>query len=162
MRRERRAWRIDSASYPRSPTMHSGRHRGRPPSPCNGGIESTSGKACCESLRLAAVNWIASGMPCPSQIRWRLLPGLARSVGFGPVCAPQKPPAPNNCRQPHATSQSGHHAKASSATQNGSNPKFRSAANRVNAANTSCRSHNLTRSATSARECHFGVRTGCL
>jgi hypothetical protein len=30
----------------------------------------------------------ASGTPRPSQIRWRLLPRLARSVGLGPVCFP--------------------------------------------------------------------------
>ena len=30
----------------------------------------------------------ASGTPRPSQIRWRLLPRLARSVGFGPVWSP--------------------------------------------------------------------------
>src|SRR5262245_3508587 len=29
-----------------------------------------------------------SGTPCPSQIRCRLLPRLARSVGFGPVSVP--------------------------------------------------------------------------
>ena len=32
----------------------------------------------------------AKGMPRPSQIRWRLLPRLALSVGFGPVSSPPK------------------------------------------------------------------------
>ncbi len=53
------------------------------------GIASTSGKACCESWRLAPVSLTARGTPRPSQIRWRLLPGLALSVGLGPVCPPK-------------------------------------------------------------------------
>jgi hypothetical protein len=87
---------------------------------------------------LAPVSSIANGMPCPSQIKWRLLPRLARSVGFGPVCSPQKPLAPNNCQRPHATSRSGHHEKANSATRNGSNPRFRPVANHATAANKQC------------------------
>ena len=49
--------------------------------------------ASCESWRLAPVKRTASGTPRPSQITWRLLPRLARSVGFGPVCVP-----PNTAR----------------------------------------------------------------
>jgi hypothetical protein len=41
-----------------------------------------------ESFRLAPVKRIASGTPCASQIKCRLLPRLARSVGFGPVSVP--------------------------------------------------------------------------
>jgi hypothetical protein len=55
MRRVRRPCRIALASYPRSPKRQSGRRRGRPLSPCNGGSASTSGRASCESFRLAAV-----------------------------------------------------------------------------------------------------------
>jgi hypothetical protein len=61
----------------RSPITESGRFRGRPGSPCNSGIASTSASACCESLRFAPVSSIANGIPRPSQIRWRLLPSLA-------------------------------------------------------------------------------------
>ena len=65
---------------------HAGRPApGLPRPPCRSGIASTRAKASCESFRLAAVRRTASGMPCPSQIRCRLLPRLARSVGFGPV-----------------------------------------------------------------------------
>jgi hypothetical protein len=49
-----------------------------------GGIASTNARASCESFRFAPVRRTASGTPRPSQIRWRLLPRLARSVGFGP------------------------------------------------------------------------------
>jgi hypothetical protein len=44
--------------------------------------------ASCESCRLAPVKRTARGTPRPSQIRWRLLPRFARSVGFGPVWPP--------------------------------------------------------------------------
>ena len=68
--------------------MQPGRHRGRPRLPWSGGIASTSGNASCESCRLAPVKRIASGTPRASQIKCRLLPRLARSVGFGPVLVP--------------------------------------------------------------------------
>jgi hypothetical protein len=88
-----------------------------------------------------------------------LLLRLARSVGFAPVCGPQKLLAPNNYQQPHGTSRSGHHERANSATRSESGPKFRHAANCVNAANKSFQNRNPIDSAASARECHFGVRT---
>jgi hypothetical protein len=97
--------------------------------------------------------------PRPSQIKWRLLPRLARSVGFAPVCGPQKLLAPNNYQQLNETSRSGHHEKANSATRSESSPKFRHASKRVNAANKSCRNRNPIASAASAKEFHFGVRT---
>jgi hypothetical protein len=53
------------------------------------GIASTNARASCESFRFAPVRRTANGTPRPSQIRWRLLPRLARSVGFGPVWSPQ-------------------------------------------------------------------------
>jgi hypothetical protein len=88
MWRARSPLRMVSASYARSPSTQSGRHRGRPRSPCKGGIASTRGMASCESCRFAPVKRTASGTPCPSQITWRLLPRFARSVGFGPVWPP--------------------------------------------------------------------------
>lgn len=97
-------------------------------------------------------------MPCPSQTKCRLLPSLARSVGFGPLNSPQKPRAQNNCRQQHATSRSGHHAQASSAMRNGSSPRFRPSASRATAASRSSRNHTLDVSAACARGCHFGAR----
>ena len=42
-----------------------------------------------ESWQFAPVSSIANAMPRPSKIKWRLLPRLARSVGFAPVCGPQ-------------------------------------------------------------------------
>src|SRR5215468_9245313 len=139
--------------------MQSGRQRGRPRRPCSGGMASSSGNAWVESWQFAPVSSIANGMPRPSQIKWRLLPRLARSVGFAPVCGPQKLLAPNNYQELYGTSRSGHYEKANSATRSESSPKFRHAANRVNAANMSCQNRNPTASAASATEFHFGVRT---
>jgi hypothetical protein len=51
-------------------------------------------------------SWIAGGTPRPSHIRWRLLPSLARSVGFGPVWRPQNLPGPNCRPRRPATSRS--------------------------------------------------------
>jgi hypothetical protein len=59
-----------------------------PPLTMQRGIASTNARASCESFRFAPVRRTASGTPRPSQIRWRLLPRLARSVGFGPVWSP--------------------------------------------------------------------------
>lgn len=142
--------------------MQSGRQRGRPRRPCSGGMASSSGNAWVESWQFAPVSSIANGMPRPSQIKWRLLPRLARSVGFAPVCGSQKLLALNNYQLPHGTSRSGHHEKANSATRSESGPKFRRAGNRVNAANKSCQNRNPIVSAASPRECHFEVQTECL
>ena len=59
-----------------------------PACPAQRGIASTNASASCESFRFAPVRRTASGTPRPSQIRWRLLPRLARPVGFGPVWSP--------------------------------------------------------------------------
>jgi hypothetical protein len=64
-----------------------------PASPCSRGIASINARASRESFRFAPVRRTASGTPRPSQIRWRLRPRLARSVGFRPVCCP-----PNTAR----------------------------------------------------------------
>ena len=47
----------------RSPSTQSGRQRGLPRGPCKGGMESIKAKASWESLRLAPVNRMASGIP---------------------------------------------------------------------------------------------------
>ena len=59
-----------------------------PPFTVQRGIASTKARASCESFRFAPVKRTASGTPRWSQIRWLLLPRLARSVGFGPVWSP--------------------------------------------------------------------------
>jgi len=77
---------------------------------------------------------MASGTPWPSQIRWRLLPNLARSVGLGPVCAPQKPRALSYRQLLPATNQSARSAPASPATRSGSVATHQPPASHANAA----------------------------
>ncbi len=66
----------------------SGLRRGRPRLPPTCGTASSSSSNGTLSWTLAPVKANASGMPRRSVIRWRLVPGLPRSVGFGPVAAP--------------------------------------------------------------------------
>src|SRR5271168_57271 len=56
------------------------------------------------SLRLAAVNVTARGMPWPSLITWCFEPGLLRSTGEGPVFAPPLLPAHASYPPPRGTS----------------------------------------------------------
>jgi len=65
-----------------------GRRRGRPRGWRTGGTASSASSSTVLSWTLAAVSRTASGIPCRSTTRCRLLPGLPRSVGFGPVAAP--------------------------------------------------------------------------
>ena len=141
--------------------MQSGRWRGRPLSPCKSGMASTSESACCESFRLAPVSWMARGTPRPSQIRWRLLPSLARSVGFGPVCSPQKLPGSNYRPRRPATNQSPRSAPASPAKRSGSVARCLPLASHVTAASRSCLNHSQVPVATSPTVCRCGARTEC-
>ena len=63
-----------------------------PPSaegPPTGGIAATKGANWVTSWRLAPVRMAAKGIPlAPMRSGWRLLPGLRRSVGLGPVYSP--------------------------------------------------------------------------
>jgi hypothetical protein len=68
---------------------------------------STSGSNSVMSLRFAAVNVTARGMPWPSQITWCLEPGRPRSTGEGPVLAPPLWPEHASCPGPPETSQAG-------------------------------------------------------
>jgi hypothetical protein len=72
-----------AASYPRLLSTQTGRHRGRPRSPCQGGIGSTRVMASCELFRLAPVKRRASGTPCPSQMSLALALGAVGRVRAG-------------------------------------------------------------------------------
>jgi hypothetical protein len=133
-----------------------GRDRGRPRGPCNGGTASSSGNAWVESWQFAPVSSIANGTPRPSQIKWRLLPRLARSVGFAPVLNGSHRTTINNRMGPVDLAITRKPIQQHEVSQV---PNFRLAADRVNAANKSCQNRNPIVSAASARECHFGVRT---
>jgi hypothetical protein len=78
-------------AHPLSPWSLAGRLRGRPGRPCGrliGGTTSTTASSSMESWVLAAESATARGMPLRSTSSWYLLPGLPRSVGFGPVSSP--------------------------------------------------------------------------
>ena len=87
-RRQRRwSWALSARSL-------SGRRRGRPGRPDRtGGIASRVGASIRLSCRLAPLRARPSGVPRASVTAWRLLPGLPRSVGFGPVSARPFSPA---------------------------------------------------------------------
>ena len=98
MWRARRPWRIVSASYPRSPNTQSGRWRGRPRSPCRGGMASTSARACCEPFRLAAVSWMRNTLTVANQMT------LAAKLGsIGGVGTRLKPPKTARTELPSTT-----------------------------------------------------------
>lgn len=72
--------------------------------PRTGGIASTSGRSMVPAWTLAAVTTATIGVPSASVRMWCLLPGLPRSVGFGPVASPPQPHAPTMRRRPYETS----------------------------------------------------------
>lgn len=74
--------------YPRSVKSESGLRRGCPTRPLIGGVASISRMSCVTSLRLPPVRIRASGVPCPSVIRWCFDPVLPRSAKLGPVRLP--------------------------------------------------------------------------
>jgi len=99
--------------------------------------------------------------PGPSQIRWRLLPRLARSVGFGPVWSPHRPRGWNNCPLPRATNQYGRSERASPASRSGPDPKRPPIANRVGAASRSSLIRTQVPAEASAKECRYEERRQC-
>ena len=133
-----------------------------PGSRCSGGIASTNARASCESFRLAPVRRTASGMPSPSQIRWRLLPRLARSVGFGLRSGHRRRPRGwNNCPRLPATNQSGWSERANPRVQSGSDRTRPPVAGRASDASTSSPTRTRVPAGASARGCRFGGQIEC-
>ena len=97
MRRAWSAWRQrrKRKSYALSACSLSGRLRGRPCCPAGrrmGGTASTRTANGVGLWRLAGVRQGTRGTPRRSTTRWRFVPGLSRSVGFGPTCSAGAPP----------------------------------------------------------------------
>ncbi|CAA2160588.1 hypothetical protein MBRA_05744 [Methylobacterium brachiatum] len=87
--RARHSWRRGLASQALSACSLSGRRRGRPRRPLRtDGMASRVAAIITVSCRLAPLRQTPSGVPRASVTRWRFVPGLPRSVGFGPVAAP--------------------------------------------------------------------------
>lgn len=100
----------------------SGLRRGRPRLPATVGMASSSASKGTLSWTLAPVRMKASGIPRRSVIRWRLVPGLPRSVGFGPVAAPLFSPRWMNCPCRHGSSQSCPRPEAGAAIRDAGGP----------------------------------------
>jgi hypothetical protein len=161
MWRARSPLRMVSASYARSPSTQSGRHRGRPRSPCKGGIASTRGMASCESCR----SHRSSGPRAARRARRkshgvysRASPDRLDSDRSGLL---QTPLARNNCRPQRATNQSRPGERANPAVRSASDPRCRRVANRGGVANTSFRSHAPAPEATSPTECRCEGQRQC-
>ena len=118
-------------------------------------------QASCESFRFAPVRRTASGTPRPSQSRWRLLPRLARSVGFGPVWSPPYTARMEQCPRPPGTNQSDRRARANPAAQSGSDPTPPPVASRASDASTSSPTRMRVPAGASARERRCGGRRRC-
>ncbi len=87
--------------------------RGRPGSPGTTGMTSTRASKTTESCRLAPVTASAKGTPRRPTTRWRLVPSLPRSVGFGPVCWLPGWPQPHHRYSPDSNRPGHAHAIAS-------------------------------------------------
>ena len=83
-----------------------GRLRGRPRDCRIGWIASTTVVSAMLSCRLAPVRTTARGRPLRSTMMCRLVPGLPRSVGFGPIASPPFWPAPRKHPRSRETSRS--------------------------------------------------------
>ncbi len=140
-----------------------GRRSGRPRRPLRkGGIASGVGAIGGRSWQLAPVRTRPIGVPRASVTRWRLVPALPRSVGFGPVADPlffagtlarrRRSPGPNRYCPPHAGVRAAPDAGAATC---------RGPASHAAGASSSCRGHSSSQPATSPRGCRSAARTGC-
>jgi len=82
-------------SYALSAWSLSGRKRGRPTGDAMGGTSSRSGSSSLAFGTFAPLSSTASGIPWASTRMWCFVPGLPRSVGFGPTSS--EPPLPRGC-----------------------------------------------------------------
>ncbi len=117
------------------------------------GTRSTSANSSVMSLRFAAVNVTARGMPWPSQITWCFEPGRRRSTGEGPVFSPPLLPAHASCRRPPATSPTGRSPAIHPTAPGASVPRPQRRSNPATFANRSSPTHTPSPAA--------GPPTGC-
>jgi hypothetical protein len=93
------------------------------------------------------------GMPPASTRTWRLVPGLPRSVGFGPVSSPPLWPARSRCRASTGSSRSRSPRPAGRAARGGGAPTPRPPASPGAFASRSCRSRSPSPGAASPKGC---------
>ncbi len=131
------------------------------PSVAQGGMASTVRAISGLSWQLAPVRTRPSGVTRASVIRWRLVPALPRSVGFGPVADPLFWPARSRCRRSLGSSRSHPPPVGARAGPDASAATRRPLASRAAGANSSCRSRISSRPAASPRGCPSAARTEC-
>jgi hypothetical protein len=114
------------------------------------------------SLTLAAVNTIASGMPWRSTTRWRFVPCLPRSVGFGPVFSPPLERVLSRHRWRLGSSRCDRLGRADRARPGGGGPRHQTFASLEDDASRSCHCHSPALWGASPKGCRCGERRGCL
>ncbi len=95
----------------------------------------------------------ASGTPPRPVTRWRLVPGLPRSVGFGPVSSPPFSPGTRRCRASSGRSRPRSRGRGGRAARGGASPRPRPPASRAAGASRSCRSRSPSPAAASPTGC---------
>jgi hypothetical protein len=126
-----------------------------------GGTASSRVASTVESCGLAALRCTASGVPRRSTSRGRLVPGLPRSVGFGPVWAPLLPPAYVAHLRWRGASPLVRPRRGGRATLGAGAATRPLRARRAADANRSCPNRTPSRQATSPTVCRYVARREC-
>ena len=137
MERARHSSRQRGCHGPCRPWSLSGRVLGRPRPWRTPGPASRVGASMRPSWRLAGLRRTPSGVSRRSTTRWRFVPGLPRSVGFGPVSAPPLLPPPWHRRARPGSSPAAHHRPGAPGARGEAWPRRQPPASRASAARTS-------------------------
>ncbi len=132
-----------------------GAGRGRPRRPLRKGgiapsVGAISGRSCAVGTRLGRGRAACHG---PSVTRWRLVPALPRSVGFGPVADPLFSPTRSRCRRSPGSNRSRPPHAGVRAAPMQAPPYARDLPVTQPARQQSCRSRSSSRPAASPRGC---------
>ena len=159
--RARHSWRLAWASQALSACSSPGRRRGGSRRPRTGGMASRVGANIRVSWRLAALRQKPSGVPRASVTMWRFVPGLPRSVGFGPAAGPLFGPGQMRCPGKPGASRSDPPREAAPEARDAGGSTRPPLAYPATAASNSCRSRNPSRPAASPTAGQSAARTGC-
>ena len=125
------------------------------------GTASRVGASIMLSCRLAPLSVRPSGVPRASVTRWRFVPGLPRSVGFGPVADPPPSPGQRRCPAKPGSNPVVPHPPGAPVTPCATRPTRPLAASRAACASRSCRNHTPSRPADTPTASPCAARTGC-
>jgi hypothetical protein len=112
------------------------------------------------SCRLAPLRQEPSGVPSASATRWRFVPDLPRSVGFGPVAGPLFGPGQTRCPGKPGSSRSHPPRAGAPGARDAGGATRPPLANPAADASNSCRSRSPSRPAASPRAAPSVARTG--